>query len=272
MTKKMPVSIFHDDGDNHYDEAWAGSLAKSPQDWKTYIYLWRALYIVSGLLIVSLVVGFYLSSSPRKVEDILVDENGRQTVFTPLDAPANPLPEIANWVTSAITQAFTLNFATYKTDLIASKKNFTDEGWVGFANAMGFSPHLGEAVMAPTLFEKLKALWDKFLNPNEIVSGGLSGKMKIIYDKKYRVSAVPTGAVMSPSQHVEYSDPGILDLLTGASRVNGRMVYEFQIPLLVTYEVVGTTISQKELITVTVVEQPESKNPRGLGIASIVAE
>ncbi len=83
-----------------------------------------------------------------------------------------------------------------------------------------------------------------------------SGSLKDVVENKYVTTAVPTGAAI---------------LLT-SGLLAGRYAWKFQIPILVTYQSASQRITQHLMVTAIVVRQPGTEQPRGLGIASLIAE
>lgn len=83
-----------------------------------------------------------------------------------------------------------------------------------------------------------------------------SGNLKSVVENKYVATAVPTGAAI---------------LLTQGT-IEGRFAYKFQVPILVTYQSAVQRTTQNLMVTAIVVRQPETDHPRGLGIASLIAE
>jgi intracellular multiplication protein IcmL len=83
-----------------------------------------------------------------------------------------------------------------------------------------------------------------------------SGDLQAVVDNKYVVSAVATGA---PS-------------LVNSGDVGGIYKWQFQIPMTLTYESAAQSSSKTVVATVTVDRVPETDNPRGLGIESIILQ
>lgn len=83
-----------------------------------------------------------------------------------------------------------------------------------------------------------------------------SGVLQTVLEKKYVTTAVPTGAPVLINQGV----------------VNGHYAWKFQLPILVTYQSSEKTVSQNLMVTILVVRQSEMDNPRGLGIAQLIAQ
>lgn len=83
-----------------------------------------------------------------------------------------------------------------------------------------------------------------------------SGNLKAVIDNKYVTTAVPTGAPILLTQGL----------------IEGRYAWKFQLPILVTYQSATQRTTQSLMVTAIVVRQPETEHPRGLGIASLIAE
>lgn len=82
-----------------------------------------------------------------------------------------------------------------------------------------------------------------------------SNLLQTVIDERYVTTAAPTGA------------PVLLD----SGLVEGRYAYKLQMPMVVTYQSSARTTSQNLMMDIIVVRQPETDNPRGLGIAQLLA-
>jgi intracellular multiplication protein IcmL len=83
-----------------------------------------------------------------------------------------------------------------------------------------------------------------------------SGLLQTVMDSKYVTTAVPKSA------------PVLLD----SGIIEGRYAWKLQMPLLVTFQSSEKTVSQDLMVNVIVVRQPETEQPRGLGIAQLIAQ
>lgn len=83
-----------------------------------------------------------------------------------------------------------------------------------------------------------------------------SGVLQTVLEKKYVTTAVPTGA----------------PVLINQGMVEGHYAWRFQMPLLVTYQSSEKTVPQNLMVNIFVVRQSEMVNPRGLGIAQLIAQ
>ena len=83
-----------------------------------------------------------------------------------------------------------------------------------------------------------------------------SGFLQTVVDKKYVTTAVPTSAPIK-------LDEGLIE---------GRYAWKLQMPLLVTFQSQTGSQSQSLMINIIVVREPEAQNPRGLGIAQLIAQ
>jgi intracellular multiplication protein IcmL len=83
-----------------------------------------------------------------------------------------------------------------------------------------------------------------------------SGFLQTVVDKKYVTTAVPTSAPVK-------LDEGLVD---------GRYAWKLQMPLLVTFQSQTGNQSQNLMVDIIVVREPETQNPRGLGIAQLIAQ
>jgi intracellular multiplication protein IcmL len=81
------------------------------------------------------------------------------------------------------------------------------------------------------------------------------GVLDAIINSKFVSTAVPTAAPVVLQQGL----------------IEGQYAWRIEIPLIVTYESASGRASQSFLVEATIIRRPETENPRGLGIQSIVA-
>lgn len=82
-----------------------------------------------------------------------------------------------------------------------------------------------------------------------------SGLLKSVIGGKYITTAVPTSA----------------PVLVDAGVIKGQFAWKLQMPLLVTFQSSERSTTQTLNIDIIVVRQPQTENPRGLGIAQLLA-
>jgi intracellular multiplication protein IcmL len=81
------------------------------------------------------------------------------------------------------------------------------------------------------------------------------GVLDAIINNKFVSTAVPTAAPVVVQQGL----------------IEGKYAWRIEIPMIVTYESASGRASSSFLVEATIIRRPESENPRGLGIQSIVA-
>lgn len=84
-----------------------------------------------------------------------------------------------------------------------------------------------------------------------------SGILQTVIDNKYVATAVPREA---PTMVKE------------GNASDGRHAWKFQIPMVITYQSAKNNTSQDVMVTVTVVREDQSTNPRGVGIAQLLMQ
>lgn len=72
-------------------------------------------------------------------------------------------------------------------------------------------------------------------------------------------------------QFVSSAVPQSAPVVVAEGLVDGAYAWRLQVPILVTYQSASSQTSQTVNVQVTVVRRPETENPKGLGIAQIVA-
>jgi intracellular multiplication protein IcmL len=154
-------------GLRHVDEAVASVLAREAYTRERHVFLVRMIVAQAAVILALVATVWFLATRPPQNHYFLTDNEGKIKEITSLDRPVNTLPEVTNWLSSAVTQAYTFSFANYQAELSAARVSFTPNGWKGFE----------------------KALKD-------------SGNLKAVIENKYVSTAVPTGAAILISQGI----------------------------------------------------------------------
>jgi hypothetical protein len=202
----------------HPDDFIAALLASDPEERARHVRLMRVFVILSGALLASLLMNAYQETRPPRLAGVASMPSGVNKPINTMPIPINTEAEVRRWVTNAVVQSYTFDFALWNSQLGENRQNFTPDGWAGFH----------------------KAVED-------------SGILKAVISSKFKVSAVPKG-------------PTVMSTLPP---VDGRRSWQFEVPLVVTYEGPSQKPSQQLLVTVIVVPQPAWQQERGLGIASM---
>jgi intracellular multiplication protein IcmL len=205
----------------HHDEALATELGRNAFSRERFVFNYRVIYVLCGLLMLSLSANVWFGTRETKYRYFATDPEGGTRELSAISSPIQSEHEVLNWAASAITKSWTLSFASYQTQLQDIRRDYTDEGWSGFQSEL-----------------------DR------------TGNLKQIIASKYVTTATPTGAAV-------ITDQGLVD---------GRYAWRVELPILVTYQSASGKASQALTIEATVVRRSESENPRGLGIAQVIAK
>lgn len=81
------------------------------------------------------------------------------------------------------------------------------------------------------------------------------GVLDAVINNKFVSTAVPTAAPVVVQQGL----------------IEGKYAWRIEIPMIVTYEAASGRASSSFLVEATIIRRPETENPRGLGIQSILA-
>ncbi len=114
------------------------------------------------------------------------------------------------------------------------------------ANTYDFANYRYQLTQARPFFTKDG--WDSWLKALQD-----SGNLEAVIQNKTIISAVPAGAPVETAQGV----------------VSGIYTWKFQIPIILSYNKLGSTSTQKVYFLVTIVRVPVQDNPQALGIQSI---
>ena len=118
------------------DEAVATILAREAYTRERHYLLVR---VIMGLLLLAGLQGaanIYLATRPPQYHYFSTDRDGRITPLTPIDRPIASLSDLGTWVSNSVAQAYTFDFANYRSSLSAARVNFTQAGWAGFETAL----------------------------------------------------------------------------------------------------------------------------------------
>lgn len=121
---------------SHVELAAATELSRNALAREKYESLMRLVYILAALQIVCIVGMIYLANRPVKEIFIATNSAGKLTELEVLDRPIQSDREILQWTTTALTKAYTLNFANQAQQKIDLRPYFTDTGWKSYENAL----------------------------------------------------------------------------------------------------------------------------------------
>ena len=199
------------------DEAMATNMVRNAYTRERAVFLMRTIIVSITLNAVLAMVIAFLAARPIPHLYFWTDGNGTIKPLVALGEPVLSESERTIWVTQAVVQAFTMDFANYRGQLQANRINFTPEGFEAFTKAIQES-----------------------------------GIQSSIVNFKYLLSAVPTA---SPVQ-------------VAAGRLpSGVYAWQYEIPMLLTYQATDRNNTQAINLQVVVVRVPETQNPRGMAIA-----
>lgn len=122
--------------ESHRDERTATTLARDAFSREKYEFLLRTLFVLLGLLAVSLAVVVFLGVRETKMRYFAVDPEGGIREVMPLNRPLQSTSFVLNWGTEAVVKSLTLSFANYQQQLNENRLSFTDSGWRSFQDAM----------------------------------------------------------------------------------------------------------------------------------------
>lgn len=99
----------------------------------------KVIFVISGMVLsIALLAAtslYLLLSKPAPVT-FAVDKDWRVLQPVPVDKPYLPAPDLLQWVSNVIPDAFTLDFVSYDSQLKKKQHFFTDEGWRVFLNQL----------------------------------------------------------------------------------------------------------------------------------------
>ena len=120
----------------HRDEAVATALSRNAYMRERYEFLLRLIFILLGLLAISLVVNVFYGMRETKMRYFALNPEGAVTEIQVLENPVQSVTRVRSWTTEAVMQGLTLSFANYQQQLADNRLLFTDTGWRSFENAL----------------------------------------------------------------------------------------------------------------------------------------
>lgn len=121
---------------SHHDERVATTLSRNALSRERFEFLLRTLFVLMGLLFVSLSANIYFGLQEPKKFYFAVDPEGGITEVIPLERPIQSTTEVLNWAADSLVRSFTLSFANYQQQLSDNRNLFTEPGWTGFEAAL----------------------------------------------------------------------------------------------------------------------------------------
>lgn len=121
---------------SHADEAAATHIGASSYARERYEFLLRVLFVLLGLLAVSIAGNIFMGLQETSYRYFATDARGSVIELQPLERPVQSIEEVNVWAAKAVTAAFTLDFANYRQRLTEIRPYFTDAGWKGYQTAI----------------------------------------------------------------------------------------------------------------------------------------
>lgn len=157
--------------ESHRDERTATTLARDAFSREKYEFLLRTLFVLLGLLAVSLAVVVFLGVRETKMRYFAVDPEGGIREVMPLNRPLQSTSFVLNWGTEAVVKSLTLSFANYQQQLNENRLSFTDSGWRSFQDAMKRSKVL-DTITAQQLVSTVVPSAAPVISRQGVIDGG----------------------------------------------------------------------------------------------------
>lgn len=120
----------------HHDEAVATAMARNALSRERYEFQLRLVYVLLGLLGVSMTANVYLGIQQPEYVYYALSSEGSITPVIPLESPIQSKEQVLSWTSEAVAKAFSMSFANYQSQLDESRFLFTSSGWDGFREAL----------------------------------------------------------------------------------------------------------------------------------------
>ena len=166
------------------DEAMATSMVRTSYTRERAVYLMRMNIISMGVNVFFALIIAFLVAKPIPSYFFWTDGNGTIKPLVPLSEATMSESERTLWVTKAVTQAFTMDFANYRGQLQANRVNFTNEGFAAFVKALGESGIQSSVVSYKYLLSAVPTA-----SPTQVADGRLPNG---VYGWQYEVPVLLT--------------------------------------------------------------------------------
>ena len=127
---------------SHIEMAAGTELVRDALSRERYLFLVRVTMSIAVVLGLSVLANVYLGTRPVEYRYFVTDPAGGIREIQALNRPIQSQEMVLNWATSAITKAYSMNFARYAQQLKDLQPNFNDAGWNGFQEALQTSGYL----------------------------------------------------------------------------------------------------------------------------------
>lgn len=159
---------------SHHDEMVATSLARNALSRERYEFQLRIVYVLLGLLGVSMVANVYFGLRQPEYVYYALSSEGKLTPVTPLENPIQSKEQVLAWTAESLSVAFSLSFGNYQQQLSDSRYLFTSSGWEGFQQALARNGML-DAIISQKLVASAVPAGAPVINSSGVVADGRYG-------------------------------------------------------------------------------------------------
>jgi intracellular multiplication protein IcmL len=120
----------------HQTAALATELSRNALSRERYEFLLRVTFGLVIVLLVSVLTNVYLGTRPTEYRYFAADPQGSIREIEVLKRPVQSDQLVLNWVTAAVTEAYSMSFANHAQQLEDIRLHFTEAGWRGYEQAL----------------------------------------------------------------------------------------------------------------------------------------
>lgn len=143
-SKSAPENPDFDDA----DIALATDLSLREADLITTHKLMQTITVMAIALVLATCFAIVMLTAPVKIRSYTVTIGGDAQQVVAISHPIDQTLTVEMWLESAISQAYTYNFANYQQQFAKSSKNFTTQGWNNWYKSLQASGGLDSVVNA----------------------------------------------------------------------------------------------------------------------------
>jgi len=103
---------------------------------RVYQQMFQILAVLAGIILMSVFVIYYLVTNPPQPEYFATTSSGKLIKLQPLSQPNLSRSALVQWVTEAIVESNSYDYANYRKQLQRASKYFTAKGYNSFTEAL----------------------------------------------------------------------------------------------------------------------------------------
>lgn len=155
-----------------------------------------ALFVLIVAVILLIAVSIYLAITKPEPVYFTTDNDWRVLAPVPLDEPYLNTPDLLQWVSTVLPQAFSYDFVNYSSQMNANTPFFTDNGWKIFSKQLNIYANFNAVQTAKMFINAVPAGGPVILNSG-LLSGTYGWWVRMPLNVSYNSAGAPTSMQLS---------------------------------------------------------------------------